>query len=658
MCKTTKGTQAAAGSQLIGIQPNAGGGGGGGGTQPAITIKREHVPETVFIAQASPTDNGFIASANTFHNFFGFRGNRRRTFTSMQHLVQMLAEATVPIARIRIVAHADNTGIFSPMVQNDERVTIEKAELRDFIAGDGKWLLRKTGLVHFIGTGSNAVQAAQAMLSHILQSGTHASTLAPFNYTSTSSPNTVLTNFVLCSATPMIISGNFLKRGSTNLTAAQKTAFTTAYNKILELQTSLLLSSGSFAGVNSGHLSALRSAVTSFTFADYNITPGTVSISPATVDSVVRSVAALNDNFRGNLLQVQQRFTTSSWIDIRGCRAGIDADYLTAVSEFFGRSGNRPHVSGPKQFQMFPGIGFVDSPDAASIDNVLNNGIAGISSSDFKNALDEWLKATAYDDAYFNNWHTALNSKAAVFCLLTWRTSIPTTFLIREGKHVGLTALNFADTIKRVKSILGIAASAQPTAAVLTGLQNFVTNDLPGYMQQLTQPVPAAGPYTTLFNALKSINDTLAAGVVPASLPAGLTQQQAQQYQTGLIDFISTNKLQHINTLLQTAKTRVNGSNGKYHLFLLFGLPGIVAFPSNFLNSRIFVISSERNNALRIFLREMWEEALPTPNSVTGALLDNSHSAHRAVSALSSDHSNTTVALAPMPAYFEQIVTI
>lgn len=661
MCKTTKGTQAAANGSVIGIQPNTASGGGVVTPPAPVVIRREHVPEIVFIAEASDHDNGFISSANTFHNFFGFRGTKRRTFTSIQHLAQLLAGAATPLSRIRIVAHADNTGIFSPMVAGDERVNIEKTEMRNFIAGDGVWLFSKIHIFHFLGSGSAARDVTEAILSHILQDTTHAAVLTPFGYTDTSHPGAELINFVLCAATPLVVNGNFLKKGTTtltNLTAAQKAAFITAFDKILVLAGSNLMGSGSFAGVTTTHLNNLKTAIRSFTLADYNFTPGTTPLTDDFIKAVVINVSALNNHFRENLEAAQQRFSTASWIDIRGCRAGTDRDYLTAVSEFFGRSGNRPHVSGPTWYQMFPGIGYVDSPDAVSIDDALNNGVDGVTASTFKTNLDNWFSAIGYTDQYFNVWRTALTSKAAAFCLLTWRSNIPSGFLIREGKQNGIAALNFVDTIKRIKSIFGIANTAQPTQASLNSIKDFVADDLPGYMTQLTQAVPSSGSLDTIFNSLKTISTTLSASIVPATAPPGLTPEQVRQYQTDLIDFISTNQLQRIHTLLQTAQTNITGPNGKYHLYLRFGLSGVIFISNDFIKSRLFVLRSEKNNALRIFLKEMWEEPLPTPNNISSAVLDEDHPAHRAISALTSDHSDTSVTLAPMPDYFTHIETI
>ena len=659
MCKSTRGTQTASQGRLRQIQPNAPGGSGGGTPVPPA-LQREHVPDIVFIATGS---DGALQSAVDFHQFFGLRGSRLRRFSSIENLVSLLAADTSHLSRIRIVAHAEGEGILAPMVEGDARVNIEKTELRAFLRGDGDWLFTKIQRFHFLGSGATANQISEIILNHILSDTTTSAVLTPFNYTSSSHPNSELRDFVLCTLTPAIVNGNFLKRSGSNLSSAQKSAFITAYERILELSRRRVLESGDYAGVTITHLNALRDAIRNFTFAQYGVTPGATDIGPPTVTAIVQSVRALNANLRAHLEQVQQRFDATSWIDIRGCRAGTDSDYLVSISEFFGRSTNRPHVSGPRWFQKFPTIGFNTFANLTDFDDVFVNGISAsdgtstISGSAVRDALDRWFVAVRYDQNYFNAWHTALNGSAASFCLMTWRATIPSTFLLREGKQHNLAALNFVETITRIKSIFGVATGSQPTTATLTGLQNFVSNTLPGYMQKLTQSVTTA-TIATVFGELRDISQAESASIVPPTQPPGLTVDQVRTFQTQLIEFISTNRLQHINSLLVTARTFVNGGNGKYQLYLRFALPGLVIFDADFPNNRIFVLDSEKHNGLRIFLREMWEEPLPTPNNIAAAQLIASRPQDRPITALASDHQDTFVAVCPMPNYFANITTI
>ena len=660
--KKKKRSQEGCPERLLQIQPNGssgGGPGGGGGGALAPGIQREHVPDIVFIVAG--TDPA-VQSAIDFHNYFGFRGTRLRRFSSIENLVGTLAGSTGHLNRIRIVAHAESEGILTPMVEGDARVNIEKGQLRAFLRGDGDWLFTKVQQFHFFGQGSGANNVVARVLGHILEVASRQvpppprTVLTPFNYTQTSHANSQLHDFVLCALTPRVVNGNFVQRNGTNLTSGpsgQKTAFIFAFDRILELAARNLIDSGTYPGVTIADLNALRDSIRSFTFADYGVTPGVAQVGPSTVTSIVRSVAALNNNFRARLTQAQQRFDASSWIDIRGCRAGTDPDYLVAIGEFFGHDAVRPHVSGPRWFQQFPTLGFNTFTSIGEVDNAFDSGIDSISGSAVSAALDRWLDAIHYDQNYFSAWRTAINGSAANFCLLTWRNAIPTTFLLREGKQHDISSLNFVDTITRIKSIFGVATGSQPTAATLTGLQTFVTSTLPGYMQKLTQEVTTN--VATVFAELRTISQAESASIVPDTPPPGLTADQVRAFQTQLIDFISTHRLQHINSLLVTARTFISGTNGKYQLYLRFGVPGLVIFASDVLNDNVFALAAEQNNALRILLREMWEEPLPTPNNIGAARPDREQD--RLCAALANDHQDTLVAVCPMPDYFDNIVS-
>src|SRR5262249_54963800 len=58
--------------------------------------------------------------------------------------------------------------------------------------------------------------------------------------------------------------------------------------------------------------------------------------------------------FRNILTQARARFSGTSVIDIRGCRAGASLDYLKAIANFFGSNSTKPKVTGPDFYQSFP----------------------------------------------------------------------------------------------------------------------------------------------------------------------------------------------------------------------------------------------------------------------------------------------------------------
>jgi hypothetical protein len=64
-----------------------------------------------------------------------------------------------------------------------------------------------------------------------------------------------------------------------------------------------------------------------------------------------------NPEFLRNLAVVRSNIRSSSWIEIQGCSAGKDRDYLVGVQSFFG-GGAKPIVSAPDWFQAFGHYGW------------------------------------------------------------------------------------------------------------------------------------------------------------------------------------------------------------------------------------------------------------------------------------------------------------
>jgi hypothetical protein len=76
------------------------------------------------------------------------------------------------------------------------------------------------------------------------------------------------------------------------------------------------------------------------------------------INRVIRS-----DFFR-NLARVRDLIRRDSWIEIQGCRAGQDRDYVVQMQRFFSSSRTRPRASAPSWFQAFGSYGFTPVPDS------------------------------------------------------------------------------------------------------------------------------------------------------------------------------------------------------------------------------------------------------------------------------------------------------
>jgi Domain of unknown function (DUF4157) len=77
--------------------------------------------------------------------------------------------------------------------------------------------------------------------------------------------------------------------------------------------------------------------------------------------SIIR--VAQNPQFFQNLSNVQKQISDASWIEIQGCTAGKDKDYLKAVQRFFGGTA-KPRVTAPDWYQVFGHFGWTAIRDS------------------------------------------------------------------------------------------------------------------------------------------------------------------------------------------------------------------------------------------------------------------------------------------------------
>ncbi len=71
----------------------------------------------------------------------------------------------------------------------------------------------------------------------------------------------------------------------------------------------------------------------------------------------------LRSRFFDDLDAVRGKMTSSTWLEIQGCRAGQDPDYLVQMQAFFARGDVRPKVSAPDWYQFFGHYGFTPVAD-------------------------------------------------------------------------------------------------------------------------------------------------------------------------------------------------------------------------------------------------------------------------------------------------------
>jgi hypothetical protein len=92
-----------------------------------------------------------------------------------------------------------------------------------------------------------------------------------------------------------------------------------------------------------------------------------------------------NPDFFNDLSKVQSAITSASWIEILGCQAGKDKDYLKAIQHFFGGTAT-PKVTAPDWFQFWGHFGYT------AVDDTVEEGKNQWKKKGVKDALEYWYR--------------------------------------------------------------------------------------------------------------------------------------------------------------------------------------------------------------------------------------------------------------------------
>jgi hypothetical protein len=329
----------------------------------------QHVPEKSYIAGQDPLNDDFLSSAIEYHTAWGLNP---QSIDSLEDVIDDLKGDTGALQRIRIVTHASQTNLFTALFEGGP-AGIQESELRGFATSEAE------GLESLLFTGPSAGGFfASSVYSDVLTDARQddPAALQPFGLdTAGSTPSGVLDEFI---------------RRVVDLTAyatgndAQARTITAALRTVAAALRARVRQTALPGGGNptAAQVTSLESAIAAAS--------GTTFTLPAQnarfMQNLGAAQTAVSGTFLADLNAVRQRFSASSWIDIRGCRVGQSESYLQAISEFFGRNGNKPHVSGPDWFQSFPTIG-VQTVDPTQIR-------ARSRDRWIRQALDHWFDET------------------------------------------------------------------------------------------------------------------------------------------------------------------------------------------------------------------------------------------------------------------------
>jgi hypothetical protein len=319
------------------------------------------VPQLTYVSGADRHGDKFLSSAIDYHKNWGLKP---QSIDSMEDILDDLGKKTGGLSRIRIVTHALEDNLFMALFEGGAP-GIEGATLKAIAEGEATLLNQLVG------------PATALTVDDVLKvlRRDNPDVLVPFGLAS-DPPTGVVQELMLRSATLLMLTK---AAGDPTQIAVMKTAITAI---LPDVRRRAARPKPGGAGVTAAQALALQDAIValnSITFPAF--APTAASIAP-----IQEANVAFARGFSKKMAKVRPRFSSSSWIDIRGCKVGATPGYLDAVSEFFGVAGKTPHVSGPDWFQSFPVLSYTGIDDSNIAKAAGEPGVAP--------ALDHWAGVT------------------------------------------------------------------------------------------------------------------------------------------------------------------------------------------------------------------------------------------------------------------------
>lgn len=469
MCKTTTGNQTAAAPEKVRTARRAPGGGGSGPPPEAPNAfhgKSERVPEVAYIRER-PGDQ-FLGSAKTYYQLFGIDVGE---LDSIEQVVVQVANNTTVFQRFVIVSHANPRGMLIPFFLNGVKGT-SKEIFREFAKSDLDGLRLLVPFELSVGHLARWNNILPSLIT--LVKSKSATVLTPFGVTNSGDLSGDLLDFfkfafdIVYMRDPGRVRRNASQAGG--LTPAQRTTLENFIGEILIQLTPKVMAA---RHVTEAQVQTLRTVITSITYAELNVPDANPELglddeSMNDFPTLTAVVTAIHNEFRKKLNAARTKINASTLIDIRGCRAGQDADYVEAIREFFGTGDQKPMVTAPRHFQSYPKIAFHLPLTRAHITSWLSGNNWNQTSSQMKQAFTTWAELIRLRPLHYDFWLALFRGEATRFDALAWRNEIPALFIPTPGV-AQLTGLDLAGVIGKLKDYFNVPNAQVPNAAALTG---------------------------------------------------------------------------------------------------------------------------------------------------------------------------------------------
>ncbi len=451
--------------------------GGGGGTPPpnAFGGFQEQVPDAVFMSTAGTPE--FLASAKKFYTYFGFEP---KDIKSIEDLVLLLADPsnTTTYRRLLVVSHAHPRGMIIPFFTKGS-IGTNKEVFRGFAKTDLDGL---KVLDPFNPPVFNWDSVIASIMSNIRSNPTHANALAPFGLKTSGLPPAELTPFFYeCLNFVFVNTPGHVKNSNNNvITTPQRKSFAGFVKEIGNQRKKRLVNTTINGNViTAPQLDALQTMLTGLPLSDLNagsvytmtdFGSDNMNFFP-TLDNAVRAV---KDGFHDKVVQMRKRFIPTSAIDIRGCRAGDDSDYLVAIREFFDKPDDPGlKASAPRWFQSYPPLAWQLPANRHDLTTFLSGKIfsSTVAHDEQMKGAKAWAELTKVDPLHTNFWSGLFGGTPANFVALSWRNTIPQLFIPAPGL-AALAPLDLAGIVSKMADMFNVPPASVPNASQIAAKDN------------------------------------------------------------------------------------------------------------------------------------------------------------------------------------------
>jgi len=483
MCSTTPKTKAASPAVNAPAKIQKPVPGTGTGTPPANAFGgfQEHVPTAVFLSTAGTPE--FLASAKKFYTYFGMQPTDIKSIEALVELLAAVSNTTI-YKRLLVVSHAHPRGMIIPFFTGGVNGT-NKEIFRGFARSDLDGL-------QVINPFNPPVFNWDfiSIMTNIRANAAHKAVLTPLGLDTNDPQGTVQNFFSECFNYVFVNTPGHVKNSGGGLvnTTQRNTLAAFVAEIVNQLGKKIVNTNVNGHTVTAPQLDALKTMLKGLSLGSdlnagsvYALTdfkPDNMNYYP-TLDNAVRAV---KNGFHDKIVQMRKRFQPASAIDIRGCRAGDEGDYLLAIREFFDRPDDpRLTVSAPRWFQSFPVLGWFAPNNRAEVTNALTHTIFSgtVGHDEQMKGARAWAKLLKVDPLHTDFWSGLFGGTPAAFAALSWRSNIPALFIPLKGL-ADLIPLDLHAVIAKLTDMFNVPAAAVPNASQIaakdaTALQTFMT---------------------------------------------------------------------------------------------------------------------------------------------------------------------------------------